>query len=129
MRTPVAMVIAPNDATWQGVLLVLCDDGTLWNADNRGWVEYHMPIPGSRAAEAEASRLRLSGLQAEPTNEEWIARNGAADQHIAALESALKQAADWFDEYAMVHSAKDDEPKMRRNQERADFCREALGSA
>jgi hypothetical protein len=41
---------------------------------------------------------------------------------IMALEAALKQCADWFQDYADRHVEKGDVDKAKRNQQRADFA-------
>lgn len=43
------------------------------------------------------------------------------------LEKALRQAAEWFEEYAAIHAEKGDEAKKQRNQARADYCRNWAG--
>ena len=56
--------------------------------------------------------------------------NRRADPLVEELRGALRQAEDWFREYADLHRAKcsaDGDAKARTNTERADFCaREAL---
>ena len=46
-RKPVAAVIGPQSSTWQEMLVVVCDDGTVW-IENGGW-KSTTPIPGTRA--------------------------------------------------------------------------------
>jgi hypothetical protein len=61
---------------------------------------------------------------------ELPATQGTADNaRIEALESAVKLAAVWFDEYALLHRAKgtaDGNDKGQRNQDRADRLRAIL---
>jgi hypothetical protein len=54
-------------------------------------------------------------------------RAGAdAIERVKVLEEALKQGADWFDEYAAMHEAKGATDKAARNKERAEHLRAAL---
>jgi hypothetical protein len=56
-----------------------------------------------------------------------LLRAGAdAIKRVKALEEALKQGADWFDEYAAMHEAKGATDKAARNKERAEHLRAAL---
>lgn len=48
-RTPVQMLISPDNDTWQGRMVVLCDDGTIWESVGAQWKQGYDPIPGTRA--------------------------------------------------------------------------------
>ncbi|MFA5323557.1 MAG: hypothetical protein WC373_12875 [Smithella sp.] len=48
-RRPVAAMFAPHSMIWQGALVVVCDDGTVWsNSDERTWCAFPS-IPGTIA--------------------------------------------------------------------------------
>lgn len=47
-RKPVAAMIGPKSSTWQELLVVVCDDGTVCAEGTDGWF-LGKPIPGTRA--------------------------------------------------------------------------------
>ena len=47
-RRPVAMVQAVNDHVWQGSIIVVCDDGSMWAYSSTGWAAFS-PVPGTEA--------------------------------------------------------------------------------
>lgn len=50
-RKPVGVSFQPDTEHSQGGLLVLCDDGSLWDWNGaKGWTEFS-PIPGTRRAQ------------------------------------------------------------------------------
>jgi uncharacterized coiled-coil protein SlyX len=51
---------------------------------------------------------------------------GRLERRVRSLRGALMQAAIWFTEYAIIHSAKHDNEKEFRNMERANFCENAV---
>ena len=57
MRTPVSSAVVA------GMLIVICDDGSVWELDPaNGWIE-RAPIPGTR--EALPERRMRSGIREE----------------------------------------------------------------
>ena len=77
--------------------------------------------------QAMAARRASALAKADQIIAAW---NRRADPLVEELRGALRQAEDWFREYADLHRAKcsaDGDAKARTNTERADFCaREAL---
>jgi hypothetical protein len=58
-RRPVQMLVAPDDGWYQGALLVLCDDGTIWERPKHsaaGWAPHVPdPVPGCTPLAAAAA--------------------------------------------------------------------------
>ena len=50
-KTAVQMLIAPDSLRWQGVMLLLCSDGSIYSSDDpeKGWDPLYPPLPEEHA--------------------------------------------------------------------------------
>lgn len=98
-----------------------------WSNETASVLEPHI-AQGSGSVVADAIAGAMSEAIARTREEErahGLEALRRAHANIARLQAALRQAADWFDGYAVSHRVKGDDDKAARNATRALHCRQA----
>jgi hypothetical protein len=112
------------DAEVEAVIAKVLRGGRLQPSYVGTWkdVEEAMDLLRRLAADVGRCRALHEPWRLEPPKSLFAAPAAGDVERVAAL----KQAAEWFQEYADSHKAKGADEKAARNQERADYCRAAL---